>query len=202
MLASGILEVTADWSCRCIADLAKATAGPRIFDTDCYGPIFQYLSKAEFYSSSVYLPEQRFGVNVYSKVVNVNLEEMPFDDESFDIIVTSDVMEHVRCDQLAHFEIHRCLKPSGHYVFTVPFVPRWEKTQIRVDATGPKDVALMDNEYHGDPVTGRGILVYRIYGKELIKQLEQLGFEVKFDNQPDDRGGMPTKDVFICRKRC
>jgi SAM-dependent methyltransferase len=201
MLASGILQVVEAPSSRCIAELAKVKVGPQILDTDCYSPIFQYLRNAKFYSSSVYLPELDFGAEVYSKVTNVNLEEMPFQDESFDIIVTSDVMEHVRRDHLAHAEIRRCLKPSGYYIFTVPFVPQWEKNQIRVDSTGSEDVALMDNEYHGDPVSGKGILVYRIYGNELIEHMKELGFEVEFDSQPDDHGGMPTKDVFICRKR-
>jgi hypothetical protein len=58
----------------------------------------------------------------------------------------------------------------------------------------------MENEYHGDPITGKGILVYRIYGNELIEQLAKLGFEVQVDNQPDVGRGMPTKDLFICRK--
>ena len=201
MLASGILQVVGDSSCRCIADLAMAVGGPQVLDTDCYSPIFQYLSKANFYSSTVYLPERDFGTEVYSNVMNVNLEHMPFEDESFDVVITSDVMEHVRRDHLAHAEIHRCLKRFGHYIFTVPFVPQWEKNQIRVDSSGTQDVALMENEYHGDPVSGKGILVYRIYGNELIEQLKDLGFEVKFDGQPDNHGGMPTKDLFICRKR-
>ena len=120
-----------------------------------------------------------------------------FEDESFDVVITSDVMEHVRRDHLAHAEIHRCLKRFGHYIFTVPFVPQWEKNQIRDDSSGTQDVALMENEYHGDPVSGKGILVYRIYGNELIEQLKDLGFEVKFDGQPNNHGGMPTKDLFI-----
>jgi len=201
MLASGILQVVGDSSSRCIADLSAAPAGPQILDTDCYSPIFQYLSKANFYSSTVYLPKREFGTEVFSKVINVNLEHMPFEDERFDIVITSDVMEHVRRDHLAHAEIHRCLKRFGHYIFTVPFVPQWEKNQMRVDSTGTEDVALMKNEYHGDPVSGKGILVYRIYGNELIDQLSDLGFEVKFYNGPDELGGMPTKDLFICRKR-
>jgi SAM-dependent methyltransferase len=200
MLASGALEVIGNPSCRCIADLAKAAIGPQILDTDCYSPIFHYLRQAKFYSSTVYLPEREFGTEVYSKVINVNLEDMPFQDESFDIIMTSDVMEHVRRDYLAHAEIHRCLKRFGYYIFTVPFVPQWEKNQIRVNSSGAEDIPLMEKEYHGDPVSGKGILVYRIYGYELIQELKQMGFDVTFEDQPDVYGGMPTKDLFICRK--
>jgi SAM-dependent methyltransferase len=146
------------------------------------------------------MPQKRFGKTVFDKVINVDLQNMPFKDESLDVILTSDVMEHVRRDDLAHSEIHRCLKPSGYYVFTVPFVSSWPKNQIRINSLGAEDVYLMEREYHGDPVTGNGILVYRIYGNELIEQLTKIGFEVLFDNEPDTQRGMPTKDLFICRK--
>jgi len=200
MLASGLLRIASAPPFQSIAALANAPAGPKIFDTDCYGPIFQSLRKSDFYSSSVYIPGKPFGVNIFDDVINVDLQNMPFKDESFDVILTSDVMEHVRRDDLAHSEIHRCLKPAGFYVFTVPFVPSWTKNQIRVNSLGAEDISLMEKEYHGDPVTGNGILVYRIYGKELIEHLTRLGFEVQFDDQPDTQSGLLSKDLFICRK--
>lgn len=58
----------------------------------------------------------------------------------------------------------------------------------------------MEKEYHGDPITKNGILVYRIYGNELIEQLAKTGFEVQFYNESHLGKGMPTKDLFICRK--
>src|SRR5919197_1169828 len=53
MLASGLLRVASIVPFQSIAALASAPAGPKIFDTDCYGPIFQFLRNADFYSSSV-----------------------------------------------------------------------------------------------------------------------------------------------------
>jgi SAM-dependent methyltransferase len=200
MLASGILQVASAPPFQSIAALANAPAGPEILDTDCYSPIFQLLRKANFYRSSVYIPQKKFGSNMFDRVTNVDLQDIPFESECFDIILTSDVMEHVRRDDLAHREIHRCLKPSGYYVFTVPYVPGWSNNQIRVDSSGAEDVYLMQKEYHGDPVTGNGVLVYRIYGNEFIEQLTNMGFEVHFDNEPRTDQGMPTKDLFICRK--
>jgi SAM-dependent methyltransferase len=200
MLASGLLQIITHARYKSIAELGAAPNGPRILDTDCYSPIFQLLRNAHFYSASVYLPEKPFGTTIYPKVINADLEQMPFPDRSFDVILTSDVMEHVRRDDLAHAEIYRCLKPSGYYVFTVPFVPSWKKNEVRVKTRGDQDIYLMEKQYHGDPVTGRGILVYRIYGNELIEQLRNLGFEVRLDNRADENAGMPTKDLFICRK--
>lgn len=126
---------------------------------------------------------------------------MPFPDNVYDMILTSDVMEHVRRDVEAHREIHRCLKPGGYYVFTAPYVPAWKDTQIRVDSSGPQDVFLMEKQYHGDPLSSEGILVYRIYGQELCRQLGALGFEVAFDNAPDPVHGILFKDLFVCKKK-
>ena len=75
-----------------------------------------------------------------------------------------------------------------------------DKESNRINSLGVEDVYLMEKEYHGDPVTGNGVLVYRIYGNELIEQLATKGFEVQFDNEPEPGKGMPTKDLFICRK--
>jgi O-antigen biosynthesis protein len=130
MLASGLLRVASIPPFQSIAALASAPAGPKVFDTDCYGPMFQLLRKANYYRSSAYMPQQQFGTAILDKVINVDLQNMPFEDGSFDIILTSDVMEHVRRDGLAHSEIYRCLKPLGYYIFTVPYVPSWPKNQI------------------------------------------------------------------------
>jgi len=64
MLASGLLRIATAPPFQSIAALASASAGPKIFDTDCYGPIFQFLRKADFYSSSVYIARKPFGVHI------------------------------------------------------------------------------------------------------------------------------------------
>lgn len=199
-LASGLLHIMGQGTVQSIAELATAPSGPRILDTDSFSPIFKFLKSADFYTGSIYMPDRPNGDVLGPKTLNVDLQSMPFPDESFDIILTSDVMEHVRRDDLAHREIFRCLKPGGHYVFTVPYVPGWQANQIRVDSSGSEDVFLMEKQYHGDPVNREGILVYRIYGQELLVQLQRLGFTVTFLDIPEPEKGILTKDLFICRK--
>lgn len=46
--------------------------------------------------------------------------QLPYSDETFDIVVSFDVMEHVEHDQKMINEIHRVLKNNGTYIFTVP----------------------------------------------------------------------------------
>ena len=45
---------------------------------------------------------------------------MPFDDGQFDLVLATDVIEHVDDDLLALREVHRVLAPGGYALITVP----------------------------------------------------------------------------------
>ncbi|MFH1831818.1 MAG: class I SAM-dependent methyltransferase [bacterium] len=45
---------------------------------------------------------------------------LPYENQSFDLVVAFDVLEHIEQDQKVITEIHRVLKPNGHFAFTVP----------------------------------------------------------------------------------
>lgn len=47
---------------------------------------------------------------------------MPFDNESFDVVVSTEVLEHVPSPDEYLLEIKRVLKPGGIFFFTVPFL--------------------------------------------------------------------------------
>ena len=47
-------------------------------------------------------------------------EELPFDQDSFDLVTCTDVLEHIRKDQTTVNEIHRVLRPGGYALITVP----------------------------------------------------------------------------------
>lgn len=56
----------------------------------------------------------------YKKVINDSLEKIGFPDNSFDVIVCVDVLEHVEKDQNALKECYRVLKKGGYFLITVP----------------------------------------------------------------------------------
>ena len=112
-------------------------------------------------------------------------------------------MEHVRLDDQAHREIQRVLKPGGIYVFTVPNYRQGE-TLYRVlvaDPSNPsRDQFLTEKEFHDDPnVVGKKSLVYRIYGIDLDKKLEELGFEVQYECQDINELGILNTELFFCK---
>jgi len=62
--------------------------------------------------------EKRLGLK--GQWVDVDVEPLPFADASFDVVVFSEVMEHVRFPQKALAEIARVLRPGGRHVGSVP----------------------------------------------------------------------------------
>ena len=62
--------------------------------------------------------------DLYMKGVdhNVDITNLPFDDQSYDVVFASHVLEHVRDDEVAVGEIRRILRPGGLAVLPVPIV--------------------------------------------------------------------------------
>jgi hypothetical protein len=172
----------------------------RIFDTDSFSPIHKILKGKNGYVSSKFLPTEKFGIKLETGIFNINLESIDFKEKQFDVVLTSDVMEHVKYDDLAHDEITRVLDNGGAYIFTVPFNSTYKFNRVLVAETGFGEVFLEKPHYHGDPLTG-GILAYRIYGAELIESLKAKGLEVEFDIFNNEKAGIYQGDCFVAIKK-
>jgi SAM-dependent methyltransferase len=152
---------------------------------------------------STWRPSEPEGASLAPRTTNQNLERLTFPDASFDVVVTSDVMEHVRLDDLAHREIRRVLRPGGFYVFTVPHF-RDRETVVRVHIADPADPSrdedLLPREYHGDANSEEGrALAYRGYGTDLDETLARLGFEVSYEKADYPELGILNTELFLCR---
>lgn len=55
--------------------------------------------------------------------VKMDIHQIPFPENSFDVIFCNHVLEHVQDDRLAVREIKRVLKPGGWAILQVPFFP-------------------------------------------------------------------------------
>jgi SAM-dependent methyltransferase len=183
-----------------IAALAQAGLnGVHVLDSDNFSAISRLLRADPAYVRSSYLPDKPFGALIEPNYRNINLEKIDFGDDSFDVVLTSDVMEHVRDSAAAHAEIYRILRPGGVYIFNVPFDEREEHNVRLVDTSTGEDVFLVPPQYHGDPLTG-GILAYRVFGRELVSDLEALGFKVDFRRLDRPERLVMDGDVFIAVK--
>jgi SAM-dependent methyltransferase len=127
-----------------------------------------------------------------------NLEALTYASDFFDLVITEDVLEHVRDYRKALAEISRVLRPEGLHVFTVPYNPA-EPTKVRVDTSGDED-RLLEPEYHLSPFGP--CLAYRTFGRDLIDELDTAGFvtRVSLSSRADAREGIADSSVFVSRK--
>ena len=57
-----------------------------------------------------------------------DVRHLPFSSETFDVVLFSEVLEHIDDDQRAISEISRVLRRDGHLILTVPFMYRMHET--------------------------------------------------------------------------
>lgn len=132
--------------------------------------------------------------------VKMDIHEIPFDDNQFDVCFCNHVMEHVDDDIKAMSEIHRVLKPGGWAILQIPlFHPLPEKTHEDPSITDPRE---------RERIFGQDDHV-RLYGKDYVDRLRQGGFDAKEDwyvkEMPAEeakRYALPTDEpIFFCQKK-
>jgi len=104
-----------------------------------------------------------------------NLEDQTFADQSFDIVITQDVMEHLFDPVQATREIARTLRPGGAHVFSVPIVRKQEPSQRRARLTAGEIEHLLPEQYHGNPMNEKGSLVTVDWGYDILDHLGRGG---------------------------
>jgi len=126
-----------------------------------------------------------------------DFQNLHYDDESFDVVIASDVFEHVRRDEDGYKEIYRVLKKEGTFILTVPYNHNQPKTIQRVDTSGDKDVHLLEPQYHGG---GGHTLTYRNYGRDLLSLLKRSGYAVGHFEVEVPNHGITQQSVIVGRK--
>lgn len=157
------------------------------------------------YTATQYFPKVPGGVtDPKSGFRSENLEAQTFPDESFDIVVTQDVFEHMFHPDRAIQEIARTLKPGGAHICSVPIV-RKDQVSVRrasMDAGGEISY-LVPPEYHGNPASDEGALVTVDWGFDICGYLSRAsGLEVTMLVIDDVSRGIRAEfiEILVCRK--
>ena len=125
----------------------------------------------------------------------MDITNLQFADDSFDVIICYHVLEHIKEDRKAIDELYRVLKPGGWAILQVPI---WARQTYEDDAI-PREQFL--NHYgHSDHV--------RVYGPDFKERLTSSGFQVNLDQYVRTLPGevltrfglLIQEDIFRCEK--
>jgi SAM-dependent methyltransferase len=131
-------------------------------------------------------------------VVKMDITDITYPDDSFEVVICSHVLEHVADDGKAMSELYRVLKPDG-------WRSCWcRSTYERADTLeDPTVVSPEDRErlfWQADHV--------RLYGRDFKQRLEETGFAVTVDSyRPEPAGDVIRRygltrhdDIYLCTK--
>lgn len=130
--------------------------------------------------------------------VKMDVHQIPFENNTFDVVFCNHVMEHVDDDIKAMSEIHRVLKPGGWAIIQSPQDYSRAETLEDPSITDPKERERI--YWQADHV--------RLFGMDYGKRLEKAGFNVTEDKyvmelpqQTVNRYALPSKEIiYFCAK--
>lgn len=141
----------------------ESSPGPR-------GASIRLAKECAHYIPSQYIHDQSPG-SLVGNTRCENLETLTFADESVDLHVTQDVIEHVFQPDKVFKEIARTLKPGGMHIFTVPLVNKFNASKRRAKKHKSQIIHLMPEAYHGNPVGDGRSLVTIDWGFDIVQYI-------------------------------
>lgn len=185
---------------------------PKCLSLERHRLLWLYLNhKTNFFSAPLKVlhvaPEQSF-IKRFKKIKNLNYTtgdlfspiadvkmdicNIPFDKNTFDVFICNHVLEHINDEPKALSEIIRVLKPGGWAILQVPINSKLESTFEDPTITSQKDREKYFGQY--DHV--------RFHGLDYPKRLEKAGFVVKhekyvleFDENLIERYRLPKDEI-------
>lgn len=125
----------------------------------CFLDLFRKQTNLEYITSDLESPI----ADVKADICN-----LPFDDNSFNVVFCNHVLEHIIDDTKAMQELYRVLKKGGFGIFQIPQDLSREKTFEDNTITNRTERAEIFGQY--DHV--------RVYGRDYFNKLRSIGFEV------------------------
>lgn len=123
----------------------------------CFEPRFRKLLGAGYCTADLLNPRA---------MVRMDITDIPYPDESFDVILCSHVLEHVPEDRRAMREFFRVLHRDGWAILLVPITA--DKTHEDPTIVSPEDrLRAFGQEDH-----------VRRYGPDYVERLQEAGFAV------------------------
>jgi SAM-dependent methyltransferase len=156
---------------------------------DCFQSVFRSLPNLDYLSADL---------NSSLAMEKMDIENIRYPNNSFDVILCNHVLEHVTDDRRAMREMARVLKPNGWAILQCPLDSRRMTTLEDPNIITPKDrKRFYWQEDH-----------WRLYGRDYKHRLEQAGFAVNVyafaQNLGEEAirrfGLLAHEEIYLCSK--
>jgi SAM-dependent methyltransferase len=163
------------------------------------GSLHALLRRLPRLTFSDYRGPERLG-EVVDGARNEDICRLTYPDARFDLLLSSDTLEHVDDFRAALAETRRVLRPGGRHVLTVPVVWTRAITEPRARLGDDGEIVhLMPALYHGRgsgayrfiPV-GDDLLTFTEFGRDIVDHMREAGFEPEVYTGFDDVTGAET----------
>lgn len=153
--------------------LSKLPKGKRVLDIGCYvGDVVNEINQLGFkghgvdiFVGNIVKAKKKYPGSVF-KVVDLNIDKLPFPENYFDVIWAGDIIEHVYNTINMFSEFNRVLKKGGYLVCSTPYHGKLKMIAI----------TLVDLRRHFHPEHPH----VRFYTDRSLRQtLQKYGFAVK-----------------------
>ncbi len=181
----------------------------KLFDNEIKIRLLHFAPEKAFYDifsenkSIEYIPCDLFPEHYnYNGKVNINkidITDIPFEDNYFDVILCNHVLEHIPDDIKAMSELYRVMKKGSWGIFQVPIGYKREKTyeDFSITTAEDREKAFGQNDH------------VRWYGQDYKNRLINVGFKVieddyikKFSSEELFRFGLsPSEHIYYCEKQ-
>jgi SAM-dependent methyltransferase len=155
----------------------------------CFERIFKKHLGQGYISADIQNPRAR---------VKLDITDIRFPNEKFDVIYCSHVLEHVVEDKKALKEFNRVLKSDGYAILLVPIQPGLKKTFEDQSVTDPEErLRLFGQEDH-----------VRRYGQDFVERIQKANLALEIIKPADFlskkemklMGIKPTDQIYYCTK--
>ncbi|MFC0773727.1 methyltransferase domain-containing protein [Terrimonas alba] len=150
----------------------------QIYISEQVTPLFSFLkSRYSNLIGSEYLGENLKPGEIRNGVRHEDMTRLSFANNSVDFYLSFECFEHIPFYKKAITEVYRVIDDNGIFLSSFPFDRNSQSNFIKatIDEMG-NIVYLTEPEYHGDPVSEKGILCYTIFGWEVLDEFKQAGF--------------------------
>ncbi len=129
--------------------------------------------------------------------MHFDVQQIPIEDEQFEVVICNHIMEHIVDDRLAMRELHRVMRRGGWGVILAPVESDRAETFEDDSITDPKERTAIFGQYDHR----------RIYGRDYIDRLREAGFEASVIDlyntltpEEQSRYAITNEPIYVVRK--